>query len=478
LKVRLFSRELVIVFIVFLIVISLGVAGASYFGVLDTPKNTFNAIFGLVNGAGLASFLYLLEVRGESVKRRILQKLELVAYTQDTLHFSRNRMKLYPILGQLQEIIDIVDKSSQNMGSVETMSDDEVLSKYEDIRKINRKELSGKVHDLKDLIKQNEEIILGDLTRDVKTVVDYCDEICEPFYIMPSSTDKKRNELRRYLKNCKHAIDMARITKYNIKFHLRIPALDPEQFKDVKLSAILGGRDDCIVVVGCKPNRDDKYEPSIDDLKTALMLKKSLNDRPKIKLDPQQSGTKIKVDIEMDQDSSKREQSTEKVSLTLEGISKRELQKFNLILIGGPNPNSLTRELNKELLIQYERIGDANGFYSRISDLRYCNDKTNHDMTYATIQALRNPHNKDKFMIVVFGLKGEGTQVAVRKLIDLVSMNGADKSWYKVLKEITVPSLPKGEHIDDILRNSKRPDNYYPARVLQVYSNNPPDFIE
>jgi S-layer protein (TIGR01564 family) len=82
----------------------------------------------------------------------------------------------------------------------------------------------------------------------------------------------------------------------------------------------------------------------------------------------------------------------------------------NLILIGGPSMNNLTKELHRKLPIQYMTTGRSGFLYSWISNRTYYNK-------CSVIEAVKNDETSEKITLVVFGLDRDDTKLAIDVLI-------------------------------------------------------------
>jgi hypothetical protein len=134
----------------------------------------------------------------------------------------------------------------------------------------------------------------------------------------------------------------------------------------------------------------------------------------------------------------------ERISTTL-----KALKGYNLILIGGPRPNLLTKEINSYMLVPYMQYGKLNGFYSRITEQSYT--QGDGGKSWSVIQGIRNPFNLNRVVILVYGLTREGTTKAIEELINRMDM-------YLKNKEESL-------QIETKRQTEKR---VYPAKIFEV----------
>jgi DNA-binding MarR family transcriptional regulator len=88
-------------------------------------------------------------------------------------------------------------------------------------------------------------------------------------------------------------------------------------------------------------------------------------------------------------------------------VRAKDLKK-NLILIGGPAVNSLTKRVNGKLAIRFKHEKNYySGIFSTISKKSY-NEENN-----GIIVKMKNPFDKSKFLIVIAGRRNSGTYSAV-----------------------------------------------------------------
>ncbi len=96
--------------------------------------------------------------------------------------------------------------------------------------------------------------------------------------------------------------------------------------------------------------------------------------------------------------------SESKVKLDTE-TAQNDLEKNNLILIGGPIVNKVTETINKNLPIFYDE--NKKGFYSHLTKKCYV------DESIGVISRCTNPFNKEKQVLLVAGIRNWGTKAAI-----------------------------------------------------------------
>ncbi|MDP3881883.1 MAG: S-layer protein [Nanoarchaeota archaeon] len=85
--------------------------------------------------------------------------------------------------------------------------------------------------------------------------------------------------------------------------------------------------------------------------------------------------------------------------------SEKDLEKNNLLLIGGPIVNKITGDINKHLPIFYDEA--KRGFYSVLTKKYYI------DESIGVIARCPNPYNKEKQILLVAGVRNWGTKAAI-----------------------------------------------------------------
>jgi len=117
--------------------------------------------------------------------------------------------------------------------------------------------------------------------------------------------------------------------------------------------------------------------------------------------------------------------------------------KNNLILIGGPGVNSITKKVNNKLPIRFKRVKYKNNFYT--SFYSTTSGKTYSDESYGIIVKAKNPFDKDKNILVIAGRRFGGTKAAMLaflyKFDELCSGNSYNKKVHaRVVDGIDVNS--------------------------------------
>ncbi len=104
--------------------------------------------------------------------------------------------------------------------------------------------------------------------------------------------------------------------------------------------------------------------------------------------------------------------------------------KENLILIGGPGVNAITAKVNLKLPIRFQRVKYKNNYYTSLYST--VSGKTYTDESYGIIVKVKNPWNKEKYIMIIAGRKFWGTKAAVLaftiKFDELCSGNSYDKN--------------------------------------------------
>jgi DNA-binding transcriptional ArsR family regulator len=99
------------------------------------------------------------------------------------------------------------------------------------------------------------------------------------------------------------------------------------------------------------------------------------------------SGLKVKIDTE---------------------IKKDDIKNNNLIVIGGPGVNYVAKVLNKKMPISFiERNNRYVAIYSKISKNVYEEERC------GIIIKVKNPFNKDKYILLIAGRRASGTKAAI-----------------------------------------------------------------
>jgi len=105
--------------------------------------------------------------------------------------------------------------------------------------------------------------------------------------------------------------------------------------------------------------------------------------------------------------------------------------KNNLIIIGGPGVNNITKKINKKLPVRFEKVKYKenwyNSIYSDISKKRYSED------TFGLIVKTNNPFDKTKHILVLAGIRHKGTRAASIALLqnfkEIIKGNSYDKRF-------------------------------------------------
>jgi DNA-binding PadR family transcriptional regulator len=117
--------------------------------------------------------------------------------------------------------------------------------------------------------------------------------------------------------------------------------------------------------------------------------------------------------------------------------------KQNLILVGGPGVNSITKKVNDMLPIKFKEVKYRNNyytaFYSTISKKIYS------DESYGIVVKIKNPFDKTKYVLVVAGIRYFGTYAAVlaflKKFDELVKGNPYNKKIHaRIIDAIDIDS--------------------------------------
>ncbi len=95
-------------------------------------------------------------------------------------------------------------------------------------------------------------------------------------------------------------------------------------------------------------------------------------------------------------------------SVKLDTGMRQEDLKDNLILIGGPIVNRVTKKLNDRMAV---RFNSKNNIYSSLTKKTYDRDET------GLIVKMTNPFAKDRRILVIAGKRSQGTKAAVLALL-------------------------------------------------------------
>ena len=125
-------------------------------------------------------------------------------------------------------------------------------------------------------------------------------------------------------------------------------------------------------------------------------------------------------------------------------LKNSDMEKNNLIVIGGPIVNKVSFLLNKKMPIQFD--DKKRGFYSTLSKKWYLDDDT------GVIMNVKNPFNKDKQVMLIEGKRYSGTKAAVLAFLkhfkELESGNKySKKAMCKIVNGI---DLDSDGNVDDV----------------------------
>jgi S-layer like family, C-terminal region len=274
----------------------------------------------------------------------------------------------------------------------DSKSDQDTLNLFLQFKEEKKKEFDERYEKIDKKALQIHEFV-GELYLEIRTA---------NYYLKQALEDSQNNQLliEEWKDKYNRAIHESDIVRDHIDYFLFSP-LDYREFENIQFSNVL--KSDCIVVVGSK--REQKEEVAED-------LKKNI-----IKYCEKVKG-KVQFDIEKDTQIKLNE----------------ELLRKNLILIGGPRVNSLTRHISNKLPLQYVQTEDqeiifSDNIYSRI------NDKIYSGHMYAVIQAINNPFaaNKNKLIVIVYGSDEESTKIVVEALTDILTDNIKEEDNGKII---------------------------------------------
>ncbi len=96
-------------------------------------------------------------------------------------------------------------------------------------------------------------------------------------------------------------------------------------------------------------------------------------------------------------------------------VKAEKMIEENLIVVGGPGPNSVSSEINKHLPVQFNIKPGGNGYlFGGLFSKR--TGRTYNEDTIGVIVKMKNPFNKDKTIILLAGNKAVGTKACVMAL--------------------------------------------------------------
>ena len=99
--------------------------------------------------------------------------------------------------------------------------------------------------------------------------------------------------------------------------------------------------------------------------------------------------------------------------------------KKNLIVIGGPVTNRITKKINEKLLIRFDK---KKNIYSSLSKKKYSNDDC------GFVLKTNNPYDKEKKILVIAGKRYTGTRAAI--LAFLQNFDELSKKNYRIVEGI------------------------------------------
>jgi S-layer like family, C-terminal region len=235
------------------------------------------------------------------------------------------------------------------------------------------------------------------------------------------------------------AISTSRSCIRRINHLLNYGPPDAKYFEELRILDSLMSLGRFTIIVGCKPSTEEEDHVSEPDYMAAKRLQEYLNAKINRRI------LTIKAIVERGKEQQKDDPiKIERISTTL-----KALKGYNLILIGGPRPNLLTKEINSYMLVPYMQYGKLNGFYSRITEQSYT--QGDGGKSWSVIQGIRNPFNLNRVVILVYGLTREGTTKAIEELINRMDM-------YLKNKEESL-------QIETKRQTEKR---VYPAKIFEV----------
>ncbi len=130
------------------------------------------------------------------------------------------------------------------------------------------------------------------------------------------------------------------------------------------------------------------------------------------------------------------------VKLDTEIINENKL-KENLILIGGPGTNVVSEKINKCLPIKFDEDNFWKGLFYK--------GKSYFKENLAVIEKIKNPFDKKKAIIILAGLKNQGTLasiIAITKFYSKVLRDYKNEPFYKLIEGLDI----NGDGIVDSIR--------------------------
>jgi len=123
--------------------------------------------------------------------------------------------------------------------------------------------------------------------------------------------------------------------------------------------------------------------------------------------------------------------------------------KGNLLLVGGPGANSITRDILERIPVRYKFNDDAIIDITNVNFYRKPDIKDNNlSKDYGVITKCYNPYNEKKYVIIAMGCYGWGTWASLKATLDpaivkFLTKKNAD--LYQVLVSIEVYDKMPGE---------------------------------
>lgn len=135
------------------------------------------------------------------------------------------------------------------------------------------------------------------------------------------------------------------------------------------------------------------------------------------------------------------------VKLDIDAKAEKDLDRNNLLLVGGPGTNILTAEFNRYLPIRF----NEKNFWSGLIDGSKIFNSDNHGL----IAKIRNPYNLEKTILVLAGVRSIGTKAAVLALTDfgdkVFEKYHDEENWATVVQGFDMNSDGKIDHVDVLL---------------------------
>lgn len=131
------------------------------------------------------------------------------------------------------------------------------------------------------------------------------------------------------------------------------------------------------------------------------------------------------------------------VKLDVDAKAEKDIDNKNLILVGGPGTNIVTSEFNSYLPIKFNETN----YWSGLTD----NSGRIYNMdNHGLIAKIKNPYNKDKWIIVLAGVRSIGTKAAIIALTDNRErlMKDSKDEWAIVVQGFDMNADGKIDHVD------------------------------